>query len=175
MTRKKDLYLIAAIFGAALLVLLLGRAQRGKAPLMTPAEKDESSASVSAAGGYAEFVNDTVRTWFEEYPAETYLMVTVDGNEYSPIPLNGENSFRVAQEDGSENVVHIGKNSFYMEASNCDNQNCVGQGEVTLDNRDSRVLYNMVICLPHRLTLELLTPEEAAARFAEAYGGISGG
>ena len=56
-----------------------------------------------------------------------------------------------------------------MESSNCDNQDCVGQGEVTLENRDSRILFNMVICLPHRLTLELLTREEAEARLLEAY------
>lgn len=169
MTRKRDLYLLLALFTAALLVLLLGHAQRGKAPSVSPDEKEEPAAAVSAAVGYAEFANDTVRAYFEEYPAESYLMVTAGGKEYSPIPLSGENAFRVAQEDGSENVVHIGKNAFYMESSNCDNQDCVGQGEVTLENRDSRILFNMVICLPHRLTLELLTREEAEARLLEAY------
>ena len=89
---------------------------------------------------------------------------------YSPIPLNGDNSFRIAQQDGSENVIHIGENSFYMESSNCKNQNCVGQGEVTLENRESRPLFNMVICLPHNLSLELLTREEAEARLMEMYG-----
>ena len=60
-----------------------------------------------------------------------------------------------------------------MESSNCDNQDCVGQGEVTLENRDSRILFNMVICLPHRLTLELLTREEAEARLLEAYAAVA--
>lgn len=174
MTHKRDLYLLTGLFAAALLILLLGRGQRGKAPLLTSAAKDEAPAAVSADAGYMDYVNDMVQAYFEEYPAETYLMVTAGGNEYSPIPLSGDNAFRVAQEDGSENVVHIGKNSFYMESSNCDNQNCVGQGEVTLENRDARVLYNMVICLPHRLTLELLTREEAALRFAKAYAGTTG-
>ena len=91
------------------------------------------------------------------------------GSAYSPIPLNGDNSFRIAQQDGSENVIHIGENSFYMESSNCKNQNCVGQGEVTLENRESRPLFNMVICLPHNLSLELLTREEAEARLLEMY------
>ena len=56
-----------------------------------------------------------------------------------------------------------------MEASNCENQNCVQQGEVTLENRDSRALLNMVICLPHNLTLELLTPAETQSRLLELY------
>ncbi|MBQ4016994.1 MAG: NusG domain II-containing protein, partial [Oscillospiraceae bacterium] len=96
--------------------------------------------------------------------------VNTGGSAYSPIPLNGDNSFRIAQQDGSENVIHIGENSFYMESSNCKNQNCVGQGEVTLENRESRPLFNMVICLPHNLSLELLTREEAEARLMEMYG-----
>ena len=174
MTGKRDLYLLLALFAAALLALLLGHAQRGKAPSVPPAEKENPAAAMSAAGGYADFVNDAVQAYFEEYPAESYLMVTAGGREYSPIPLNGENAFRVAQQDGSENVVHIGKNAFYMESSNCDNQACMGQGEVTLKNRDSRILFNMVICLPHRLTLELLTREEAEVRLLEAYAAPAG-
>ncbi len=166
--------MLLTLFAAALLVLLLGQTQRGKAPSVLPAENEEPAAAVSAADGHADFANDTVRAYFDDYPAETYLMVTAGGREYSPIPLNGENTFRVAQEDGSENVVHIGKNAFYMDSSNCDNQDCVGQGEVTLENRDSRILFNMVICLPHRLTLELLTREEAEARFMEAYAAAAG-
>ena len=48
----------------------------------------------------------------------------------------------------------------------CENQNCVEQGEVTLENREKRILLNMVICLPHNLRLELVTREEAQ-RFLE--------
>ena len=56
-----------------------------------------------------------------------------------------------------------------MESSNCENQNCIGQGEVTLENRETRVLFNMVICLPHGISLELLTKEEAYALLLETY------
>ena len=86
-----------------------------------------------------------------------------------PIPLNEDNSFRITQADGSENVVHIGKNSFYMESSNCENQNCVQQGEVDLENRDKRVLFNMVICLPHNIRLELVTRDEAQSFLTRMY------
>jgi hypothetical protein len=165
--RKKDWILIAAVIAAALLLLLFGRMSRPTA-VQAPVETGAPAVTEEAAG-YTDFVRDSVRSYFEEYPAESYLMVTTGSGVYSPIPLNEDNAFRIAQQDGSENVIHIGKNSFYMESSNCDNQNCVEQGEVTLDNRDSRILFNMVICLPHGLSLELLTRSEAEARLLEMY------
>ena len=166
MKHKKDLILIAAVVAAALLLLLFGGMSR-QAEDAAPAETEQPE----EAGGYSDFVRGSVREYFEEYPAESYLLVTTGSGVYSPIPLNEDNAFRIAQKDGSENVIHIGKNSFYMESSNCDNQNCVEEGEVTLENRDSRVLFNMVICLPHGLSLELLTRAEAEARLLEMYAG----
>ena len=131
----------------------------------------EAETGKNAFDNYSEEAREVVTAYLEEYPAEAYLLVTTNNGVYSPIPLNGENAFRIKQADGSENVVHIGKNSFYMESSNCDNQNCVGEGEVTLENRNSRILFNMVICLPHQLSLELLTPSETEERMLELYAG----
>ena len=58
-------------------------------------------------------------------------------------------------------MVSVTARGAVMQFSTCDNQSCVQQGEVTLDNRDSRVLGNMIICLPNEVILEVLTPEEA--------------
>ena len=170
-SRKKDLILVLALLALALLFLLLSRTARKPAAVPPDAPPAETGAVTEEkpAESYADFVSETVRAYFEEYPAASYLFVNTGGSAYSPIPLNGDNSFRIAQQDGSENVIHIGENSFYMESSNCKNQNCVGQGEVTLENRESRPLFNMVICLPHNLSLELLTREEAEARLLEMY------
>lgn len=171
-SRKKDLILVLALLVLALLFLLISRPAR-KPAAVPPAPPPAETGTVTEekpAESYADFVSETVRAYFEEYPAASYLFVNTGGSAYSPIPLNGDNSFRIAQQDGSENVIHIGENSFYMESSNCKNQNCVGQGEVTLENRESRPLFNMVICLPHNLSLELLTREEAEARLMEMYG-----
>lgn len=171
-SRKKDLILVLALLALALLFLLISRPAR-KPAAVPPAPPPAETGTVTEerpAESYADFVSETVRAYFEEYPAASYLFVNTGGSAYSPIPLNGDNSFRIAQQDGSENVIHIGENSFYMESSNCKNQNCVGQGEVTLENRESRPLFNMVICLPHNLSLELLTREEAEARLMEMYG-----
>lgn len=171
-SRKKDLILVLALLVLALLFLLISRPAR-KPAAVPPAPPPAETGTVTEerpAESYADFVSETVRAYFEEYPAASYLFVNTGGSAYSPIPLNGDNSFRITQQDGSENVIHIGENSFYMESSNCKNQNCVGQGEVTLENRESRPLFNMVICLPHNLSLELLTREEAEARLMEMYG-----
>ena len=171
-SRKKDLILVLALLALALLFLLISRPAR-KPAAVPPAPPPAETGTVTEerpAESYADFVSETVRAYFEEYPAASYLFVNTGSSAYSPIPLNGDNSFRITQQDGSENVIHIGENSFYMESSNCKNQNCVGQGEVTLENRESRPLFNMVICLPHNLSLELLTREEAEARLMEMYG-----
>lgn len=168
-SRKKDLILVLALLALALLFLLISRPARKPAAVPPPAETGAVTEE-KPVESYADFVSETVRAYFEEYPAASYLFVNTGSSAYSPIPLNGDNSFRIAQQDGSENVIHIGENSFYMESSNCKNQNCVGQGEVTLENRESRPLFNMVICLPHNLSLELLTREEAEARLLEMYG-----
>ena len=42
------------------------------------------------------------------------------------------------------------------------------QGEVSLSNREERLLGNMIICLPNNVTLELLTPAEAEELIAQA-------
>ena len=161
MKRKRDLILLAVLLAAALLLLFLGSRTRRAESAPAPAE--------AAADGYSAFVRDSVAAYLAEYPAESYLLVTTESGVYSPIPLTNDNAFRITQPDGGENVIHIGHNCFYMESSNCDSQNCVEQGEVTLENRETRLLFNMVICLPHGLSLELLTAAEAEARLLEMY------
>lgn len=76
----------------------------------------------------------------------------------------------ITQINGVKNVVHISPDGFYMASATCDNQDCVHQGKVTLDNRDVRLLGNQVVCLPNKVILELLTPEEAQVVWKNAYG-----
>ena len=153
--------LILGIAGLALVLLLFGLSPRSGLSIPPVAE-----ASPAAESAVPTETSEAVEAFFSEYPADSYLLLTTASGTRMPIPLNADNAFRITQADGSENVVHIGKDSFYMESSNCENQNCVQQGEVTLENRDTRVLLNMVICLPHNLRLELVTREEAQ-RFLE--------
>ena len=57
-----------------------------------------------------------------------------------------------------------------MEEANCQNQDCVGQGEVTLENRYERILSNMIICLPNQVVLQLYSPEETMEMLGELPG-----
>ena len=173
--KKRDVLLILGLLALVCVLLVTGLAQRGRtapAPAVTesPAASEEPESGTGAALAEGDgTVPDAVAAFFDEYPAESYLVVTTSSGVHAPIPLNEENEFRLTQADGSENVVHIGKNSFYMHSSNCENQNCVGQGEVTLENRETRLLFNMIICLPHNLSLELLTREETEKLMTELY------
>ena len=65
--------------------------------------------------------------------------------------------------DGTEavNVLRLTPEGFRMIDANCEGHDCINEGEVTLENREERVLMNMVICLPHQLAFELITREEA--------------
>lgn len=94
-------------------------------------------------------------------PAEAYLLVTVAGILYEPIAIYEECDYTIRRGD-MENVIHVTPDSVSMKSSTCDNQDCVLQGTVTLENMTERVLGNMIICLPNEVTLELYTPEGLA-------------
>ena len=91
--------------------------------------------------------------------AQAYLLVSVQGVLYEPIPLSEEGSYTVKQGEEMANTIHVTPDSIFMESSTCDNQDCVLQGTVSLDNMETRVLANMIVCLPNQVVLELHTPE----------------
>ena len=61
----------------------------------------------------------------------------------------------VVQPDGAENIVRLTGDAVFMEEANCQNQDCVQMGEVTADNLELRVLGGFIVCLPHRLSVEV--------------------
>ena len=104
----------------------------------------------------------------EDDPAIAYVLVRMPNPiGLLPLPQEGEYSKTIRQilPDGTEfvNILHLTPNGFIMEEANCEGHDCVKQGEVTLENREERVLMNMIICLPHQLSAELITREEAEA------------
>ena len=92
-----------------------------------------------------------------------------------PLPKEGEYTFPLTQRmtDGTEttNMIHLTPEGVYMEDSTCENHDCVKQGVVTLENRNERVLGNMIICLPNQVCLELYSPEEMLEMTQEAAAG----
>ncbi|MGI6173464.1 MAG: NusG domain II-containing protein [Christensenellales bacterium] len=77
-----------------------------------------------------------------------------------PLPKDGVEHFSIRQGDGTENVLKLMPNGFCMESSTCANQDCVRQGDVTTENRATRILQNSVICLPNQVIVELYTAQE---------------
>ena len=105
-------------------------------------------------------------------PAKGYVLVsTATQSGWLPLPEEGEVSYPLRQllPDGTEaeNVIHLTPDGVYMEDSTCEGHDCVDQGVVTLENRNDRVLGNMIICLPNQVTLQLFTPEEILAMMSE--------
>lgn len=141
MIKRKDLLLIAAFACIAAVVILLSN--RGTRRIST----EEPSASAEPAA---------------------YLLAAVGSVQYAPVPLTSEGDHTIRQQGGEvENIVHVTADSIAMASSTCDNQDCVEQGTVTLDNRNARLLGNMIICLPNQVMLELITAEEAQEMIIE--------
>ncbi len=144
---------IAIILLLALLALCAGAA--GEAPEATTSLKATTAPDATA----------TPDATVAPSPAKAYVLVTTAAAAgWLPLPEEGEVSYPLRQTlpDGTEavNVIHLTPDGMYMEDATCANHDCVGQGLVTLENRDERILGNMIICLPNQVTLQLFTPEE---------------
>ena len=175
--KKPNLIVIAAVIAliAAVAVLAAVMPQNRELPEDAPnltatvspvpdAEPTAEPTAEPAAEPTAEPDPQETRSIIE-VPAKAYLVVSVGGTLYEPLPLTGEGVFTVTQDENTANTIHVTPDSIWMEHSTCDNQDCVDQGVVSLDNMDSRVLSNMVICLPNQVVLELHTPETLAETF----------
>lgn len=90
--------------------------------------------------------------------ADAYLFIILNNRVWGIEPLGEEREITVDQGDGVVNVIHLLPDGFYMASSTCDNQLCVSEGTVTVDNYQRRILGASVLCLPHHLDLELVVP-----------------
>lgn len=89
-----------------------------------------------------------------------HVVITVGSRQYGdPIPMDRDKVITIRQDDGKVNKVHITPEKVYMESSTCENQDCVGQGEITLDNYKTRILSTYVICLPNAVSVEMVPAE----------------
>ncbi|MGN0741080.1 MAG: NusG domain II-containing protein [Candidatus Fimadaptatus sp.] len=79
--------------------------------------------------------------------------VYVDGELRAALPLDEDAVFTVS-EDGAENVIEVKGGRARMLSANCPDGYCVRQGEVRYDGET-------VICLPHRVVIELSAGEES--------------
>ena len=181
---KKNLLVLGAVIVLIVIVTVIAATQKRELnPTLGPLEADttaapvvtEAAASVpettaapeaTEAPESTEIPASTEEPAAANEPAQAYLVVSVAGAMYEPIPLYEEGRYTVKRGD-LVNTIEVTPDSIKMHASSCDNQDCVEQGVVSLENRSKRVLQNMIICLPNEVILEVLTPEEAGMEAAQ--------
>ena len=86
---------------------------------------------------------------------ELRIHLTLDGQEIADLPFGEPHTVLLRQENGDENLLRITEDSVFMENANCEGQDCVEMGEVTAENLELRVMGGFIICLPHRLSVEV--------------------
>ncbi len=187
MRNRKIYVIITVLLVAALAVFLLTRENRRPmdpdrdTAVSTPETVSLEHQTVSPEPEAAETAAEAPAAATEtQGPQEQPFLVQITDDDLSiayvlvrmqnaigllPLPVEGEytRTIRQTAADGSEaiNVLHLTSEGVWMEDSNCEGHDCMLEGEVTLENREERVLWNMIICLPHQLSLELITREEA--------------
>ena len=92
-------------------------------------------------------------------PEGDYVRIQVDGVTKACVPLSEPQTVTLRQPTGEENVVEITSSGAVMRSANCHNQDCVHMGAVTIDNWETRPNGAFIICLPHRVTVELIVRE----------------
>ena len=90
-----------------------------------------------------------------------HVVITVAGRQYGdPIPMDRDKIITVKQENGEINRIHITPEYVEMESSTCENQDCIGEGEVNVNTYKDRILSTYIICLPNQVTIEMVPADE---------------
>lgn len=129
-------------------------------------EPAEEASETGLPKSLDEYTDDEILIAITGCPvAESYMMV-VFGDYFRVVPLLPElvgQKIPISVGEEMNNEIEILENGFVMSSADCSDQICVSEGEVTLENREERILGGFVVCLPHNLTFELKTKEEMAA------------
>ena len=86
---------------------------------------------------------------------EMTVLITLDGALLMELPFEEAHTVKIVQPDGGENTVTLTGEAVTMAEANCEGQDCVQMGEVTRENLEVRVMGGFIICLPHRLSVEV--------------------
>ena len=179
MLKKKDLLIIAVVLLAAV-ALFAGSKMLPKTDLST------KTADVTLAPDAIEYLDETPAPDAPEaaqtpeatdapqsanmvgpmMPKQTekvrgHVVITVAGRQYGdPIPMDRDKIITVKQENGAINRIHITPEYVEMESSTCENQDCIGEGEVNVNTYKDRILSTYIICLPNQVTIEMVPADE---------------
>ena len=90
-----------------------------------------------------------------------YVVITVAGRQYGdPIPMDRDKIITIKQDNGEINKIHITPEYVVMESSTCENQDCIGEGEVNVSTYKDRILSTYIICLPNQVTIEMVPADD---------------
>lgn len=93
--------------------------------------------------------------------ARDQVRIGVNQQEWRWVALDQPQDILIQQGE-ARNVVRIDQDgNVYMLESNCPGGDCLAQGSVNKDNMARRILGGQIICLPHKLTVELLPAQES--------------
>lgn len=76
------------------------------------------------------------------------VVVSVGGKEVLRKPITINDTYEIAQEDGSVNVICVQDGAVYMQEANCRDGLCIRQGKM-------RSAAKTIVCLPHELIVRL--------------------
>lgn len=97
-------------------------------------------------------------TVFWQTPAG-YAHIYLDNELYETVPLGKASIVEIKQENGSINRVEISREGVRMAHSSCPHQTCVEQGWLTPENSGTVVASNWIVCLPNRVSVEVVWEE----------------
>ena len=120
--RKKNLLILSATFAVILLIAMLSLVITHHPSSLPETEAD--------AAGYVYIKAAGQGKWFLLPEEESSMQL------------------KRADDAGKEirNVITLTPEGVYMKESTCDNQDCVMQGLITLENKESRILKNAILC-----------------------------
>ncbi|MBQ8093778.1 MAG: NusG domain II-containing protein [Clostridia bacterium] len=128
------------------------------------AVQPDSTAEKTASGIQAGPLFGPVLNVSDE-PVKGHVVIMVGGRQYGdPIPMDRDKIITIRQSADRINRIHISRDSVYMESSTCENQDCVGEGEITPENYRTRILSTYIVCLPNEVTVEFIPAEDTEAQ-----------
>lgn len=87
------------------------------------------------------------------------VAVYVGNALYTAVPFGEEQVITVDQSDGRVNEITFTGTDVHMSHATCDNQDCIEQGMITMDNYETRPMREWIICLPNGVTVEYIPGE----------------
>ncbi|NLC33099.1 MAG: NusG domain II-containing protein [Clostridiales bacterium] len=169
--KKQDLTIITIAALLALSLFILNRSGI-LSPKQAPKtqEADDIAVTIIEQGANSKQTITPLPLMSEDskrWPAQSYLRISVNNRIYEPISLAGDSHINIRREGGYHNEAEVKDGIVRMVFSTCDNQLCVKQGALSIQNRDLRALYHQIICLPNEVVLEVLDENETKAFFGE--------